>query len=110
MRNCSLTFLEHAHGGGMDEEVERVLANWIEQAFSPLGQLSPDVSPAQWVAKQFLRWWRSDVEGRLGDSLGDADAALAVIRSELKRFGGWENLGEAMHECCHLEEALESIR
>jgi hypothetical protein len=94
----------------MDKEVERVLANWIDQALSPQGQLPPGVSPAQWVAAQFLHWWRSDFEDHLDEWLGDADSALATIKKELERAGGWEQLGEAMHECSHLQDALASIR
>ena len=34
-------------------EIETVLANWIEQAFSRPGQLPPGVEPAEWIASHF---------------------------------------------------------
>ncbi len=76
-------------------EVEQVLANWIEQELSPIGSLPPETSPAQWVAVNFLRWWRQGFQGSLDDTLGDAEAAASAIRSELIRLGGWEEFGEA---------------
>jgi hypothetical protein len=94
----------------MTDEVERVLANWISEAISPAGQLPPGVSRSQWVAENFLRWWRNDVEGRLGDSLQQAEGAMAAIRSELDRLGGWPQFGEALHECTHLADALADLR
>jgi hypothetical protein len=94
----------------MDNNVEQVLANWIELALSPTGELPKDVPPSRWVAEKFLRWWRNDFEGHLDASLGDAETALSSIREQLQQRGGWEKFGEALHECAHLSEALETIR
>ena len=94
----------------MTAEVERVLANWIEQAMPPPGQLPPDVPPARWVSEKFLRWWRQDFESHLDEWLGDAEISLARVRAELDRLGGWDKFGEALHECAHLGDALHSLR
>jgi hypothetical protein len=94
----------------MREEAEAVHANWIAAALSPVGQLPPDVPPAQWVAEKFLRWWRGDAEERVGELIGDAESALAGVRSELMRLGGWSQFGEALHECIHLGDALGDLR
>jgi hypothetical protein len=94
----------------MVEDVERILANWIEMALSPTGQLPPDVPPSRWIAEKFIRWWRSDFESHLDEDLGDAERALGTIRDELMRLGGWENFGEALHECIHLGDALGALR
>ena len=87
-------------------EVETVLANWIRDALSPLGRLPEGVSPAQWVAANFLRWWDREID----QILGEAEGATAGIEAELRGLGGWEKLGEAMEECCHLHDALRSLR
>ena len=89
-------------------EVRRVLANWIAQANSPEGRLVEGVDPSNWVADQFLQWWRSEVEG----DLSDAEAAIAATRLALKQLGGWshQQLGDAMHELVHADEALASLR
>jgi hypothetical protein len=42
--------------------------------------------------------------------LGDAEAAASGIHHELVRQGGWEKFGEALHEHCHLLEALADLR
>jgi hypothetical protein len=94
----------------MTDEVERVLANWIEIALTPPGSLPPDVAPARWVAEKFLRWWRNDFEESLDQSIGQAEIALARVRSELDRLGGWDKFGEALHECIHLGDALAELR
>jgi hypothetical protein len=89
-------------------EIEQVLANWIGQAISGPGRLAEGVDPANWVATQFLNWWRPQVE----DSLGDAERAVAGVRHELNRLGGWENteLAEALHELIHIGDALSDLR
>jgi hypothetical protein len=89
-------------------EVEQVLANWIAQATLPPGQLAEGTDPASWVAMQFVNWWRPRVE----DTLGDAERAVAGVRAELYRLGGWSNddLGEALHELIHLSDALGDLR
>jgi hypothetical protein len=94
----------------IEDEVERVLANWIEEALSSVGSLAPGTRPAQCVASNFLRWWRNDFESHLKEWLGDAENALAVIRRELERSGGWDTFGEALHECTHLQESLDTLR
>jgi hypothetical protein len=42
--------------------------------------------------------------------LEEAERAASAIRQELLRQGGWEKFGEAMHEHCHLSEALADLR
>jgi hypothetical protein len=89
-------------------ETERVLSNWIAQATQPPGRLADGVEPANWIARQFLNWWWSEVEG----DLSDAERAVLAIRQELQQLGGWDNpqLGEALHELTHASEALASLR
>ena len=89
-------------------EVEQVLANWIAQATSAPGRLADNVDPAAWVAQRFLAWWHPRVE----DALSDAERAIAGVRGELNRLGGWQNnqLGEALHELIHAGEALADLR
>jgi hypothetical protein len=87
-------------------EIESVLANWIEQALSPIGKLPAGVTPSEWVAKNFINWWRTQVEY----SLGDAELASQRLRDELQRLGGWNKLGEAMEEITHTQEALADLR
>jgi hypothetical protein len=87
-------------------EVEAVLANWIGQALSPLGQVPADTDPAEWIAGRFAEWWKERAE----DALGDAETAASAIKGELTRLGGWESSGEAMHETCHLQDALGDLR
>jgi hypothetical protein len=94
----------------MQEEAELVLSNWIEQALSSAGQLGADTPPAKWIAARFMAWWRSDFESHLDEWLGDAEMAMARIRAELNRLGGWDKCGEALHECAHLADALASLR
>jgi hypothetical protein len=89
-------------------EIERVLSNWINQATMPPGRLADGVEPAKWIAQQFLNWWQSEIE----DYLSDAERAIAAVRKELQRLGGWENpdFGEALHELTHASEALAGLR
>lgn len=87
-------------------EIETVLANWIGQALSSLGQLPQDADPAQWVASRFAEWWRMRAE----ESLTDAEVAASAIQDELSRLGGWEACGEALHEHSHLQNALADLR
>ncbi len=87
-------------------ELETVLANWIGQALTPPEQLPQGVDPAKWAACRFAEWWG----GRVGDVLAEAETAAAAIRDELTRLGGWESLGEAMHEHIHLQQALGELR
>lgn len=91
-------------------EIELVLANWIEEAQSSSGILPPGTKPSKWVAERFLHWWRKSHDQVIDDSLGDAEAALRGIETELHRQGGWEKFGEALHECAHLKDALSSLR
>jgi hypothetical protein len=89
-------------------EVEQVLAKWIAQATDPPGELAPGTDPARWVAQQFLRWWQPQV----ADELAAAEAAVAGVRAELDRLGGWSNpqLGEALRELIHAGDALATLR
>lgn len=87
-------------------EIEGVLANWIAQALSPIGQLEPGIQPANFVARNFLRWWSSHVE----DSLADVEDAINRLHNALERLGGWEKCGEALHELSHANEALADLR
>lgn len=94
----------------MSKEIEQVLANWIDEALSPMGKLPAGTSPAEWVAGQFLTWWRCGFQSQVGGSLDDADRSLQGIQSELNRLGGWALAGEALHECIHLRDTLNELR
>jgi len=94
----------------MDEQVETVLANWIEQALSPVGKLPSEMRPARWVAINFLHWWRTDIEARLDETLSEAESALTAVRNDLKSRGGWDEFGESLHELIHLADALSTLR
>ena len=87
-------------------EIEAVLANWISQALSKPGQLPDGTDPAAWAASRFAEWWKVQAER----ALGDAEMAASAIKDELTRLGGWESFGEAMHEHCHLQDALGDLR
>jgi len=87
-------------------EIETVLANWIRQALDPPGQLPQATDASVWIAARFGEWRRERGEV----SLADAESAASAIREELTRMGGWETLGEAMHEHCHLQDALRDLR
>lgn len=72
----------------LPSELEQVLANWIDQAVSGHGTLTPGVNPAAWVAAQFLAWWRVQVakqletaEGAIGQLLvaGQAESRLELV-------------------------------
>jgi hypothetical protein len=84
------------------DEIEAVLADWIGQALSPIGQLPGGVSPSEWVAARFSEWWR----GRTGDAFDDADRAASSLHDELNRTGS----DEALHELAHLRAALVELR
>ena len=87
-------------------EIETILANWIGQALSPPGQLLQGTDAAEWIASRFAEWWKVQAER----ALVDAEMAASAIRDELTRLGGWESFGEAMHEHCHLQDALGDLR
>jgi hypothetical protein len=87
-------------------EIETVLANWIRQALDPPGQFPQGTDASVWIAARFAEWWRERAE----DALCDAESAASAIRVELTRMGGWESQGEAMHEHCHLQDALRDLR
>jgi hypothetical protein len=92
-------------------EIERVLTNWIAQAVNPPGELRAGIDPAAWIAQQFLRWWKLQVD-QVDDDLGAAETAVSAVRQELLRLGGWSNpeFGEALHELTHASEALTALR
>ncbi len=89
-------------------ETEIVLANWILQAISEIGQFDEGVEPSKWIAVNFLNWWNK----RIDDSLSDAEHAAISVRNELNRIGGWNNqaLAGALHELTHLVDALGELR
>src|SRR5437879_2835549 len=89
-------------------DVEQVLANWIAQATTPPGRLAEGTDPARWVARQFFRWWASQA----ADEMAAAEGAMAAVRRELERLGGWSDprLGEALHELIHAGDALAGLR
>lgn len=88
-------------------EIEQVLANWIAEASSSIGVLSPNEDPNKWIARHFLRWWREQTQSELGD----LEEAISRITMELEGLGGWSNpqLGDAMHELIHARDALSSL-
>jgi hypothetical protein len=87
-------------------EIEQVLENWIEQALSSSGKLAGGITPARWIAKNFIHWWRPQVD----DALGDAESAAEQLRAELVRLNTPAQLGEAFHELAHLQDALGDLR
>ena len=89
------------------DEVETVLAAWIEHVLSPVVPPPPeDFSPSTWVAARFAEWWRECA----GDTLAEAERAATAVAEELTRLGGWEPFGEALHELAHLRDALSELR
>jgi hypothetical protein len=63
-------------------EIEQVLYNWIAEANSPIGSFSGDVDRAAWVAKNFLDWWRPQIEERVR-SIGGCALRLQELLKEL---------------------------
>jgi hypothetical protein len=88
------------------DELETVLANWVEQALSPCGRLPDGVSPSAWVAARFAEWWRQ----RASCTMADAERAASSAHQELTRLGDWESFGEALHELAHLRDSLDELR
>ena len=90
------------------DEVRRVLSNWISQSLDSIGRLEPGIVPADWVAERFLEWFRTQA----GDLVGDVALATHRVRAELERLGGWKNseLGEAMHELIHIDDAVNGLK
>jgi len=86
-------------------DIQTVLRNWIEQATSPVGQLPESTDPAEWVGQQFVAWWREQAS----EELGAAFKAAHRLRTELNRVGKANELGEAMHELTHLQDALSDL-
>lgn len=85
-----------------DYELDKVLANWIEQANSPLGKRSPDIAPSQWVAEQFTAWWKEQAS----ETLEAAESASQSLREELMSRDGWE----ALDDVTQLQDALSDLR
>ena len=88
-----------------ETEIKTVLENWIREALLPEGQIAHGVPPSDWIAEQFLSWWKSQTE----ESLSEAVWASSQIRDELVRLGGWKKCGEALEAVCHLNEALTDL-
>jgi hypothetical protein len=89
-----------------ESEIKQALANWIEQATSPIGRLADGIAPSEWIARQFINWWRMQVE----DALSDADRAAHGLREELARINDPARLGEALHELTHVQDSLADLR
>ncbi len=94
----------------MTEDAERILANWIDEANSSIGRLPPGITPAQWAARKFVRWWRTDVESEIDDALSRAQRSLKLICSELQRLSRMSEIEAAFHECAHVGDALHELR
>jgi hypothetical protein len=88
------------------DEVEAVLANWIEQARAPGVRLPDGVTPSAWAATRFAKWWRSQAS----DRIDDAERAALAVDAELMRLGGWQSFGEALHELIHVRDAISDLR
>ena len=88
-----------------ETEIKTVLKNWISEALAPEGQIAHEITPSDWVAEQFLLWWKSQTE----EALSEAVLASSQIRDELVRFGGWDKCGEALEAVCHLNDALTDL-
>lgn len=71
------------------------------------GSFKEGIVPHEWVADQFLEWWRSEVES----ALSEVEGSIACTKKALQEIGGWSNsrLDEAMHELAHAEEALAAL-
>ncbi len=76
---------------GHPDELRDQLANWISQATSPIGSLPTNITPAEWVARNFIDLWREPVRSAL-DSIeqmirdataaiesGDQEAAISTL-------------------------------
>ena len=76
------------------------------------------MGPPNWSYSTGIRFWLRGLaagaeESGWRDWAGreiDAEAALTRVREELQRLGGWAKFGEALHECTHLDDALQSLR
>jgi hypothetical protein len=89
-------------------EAERVLANWIAEANSPLGKLPAGESPEAWAARKFLTWWQEETS----QYLQQMESSLECLKAELERLGGWSNpeLGEALHELTHILDSVGDLK
>ena len=87
-------------------QIERVLANWIKEAQSPVGEIGRDVDPAEWAAERFIAWWRKEVE----EILDEGEGAVTRFREGVGGVLNWEQHGDALHELMHVEEAFWDLR
>lgn len=86
-------------------ELQQALANWIDQANSPLGKLPDSSEPAEWVANQFMLWWKEHAE----EQLTDVQSAASSLRAEIQRLSEKGDHEEALHELTHLTDALSDL-
>jgi hypothetical protein len=88
------------------KELEMVVANWLREADSPLGQIEHATDKAAWLADRIVAWHAEQV----GRALEDLDAS--ALRYALEQLGGWNRieLAEAMEELTHLEDAIGLIK
>lgn len=87
-------------------DIESVLRNWIDEAITSSGKLGDGVDAAEWVAANFIAWWRQEV----GDSLGSAELAAHRLRDELKQHSGRPEMYDALHELTHVQDSLGDLR
>lgn len=86
-------------------ELQKSLANWIDQANSPLGKLPDGAKPAEWAASQFMLWWKEHAE----EQLTDAQLAATSLRAEIQRLDQKGDHDDALHELTHLTDALSDL-
>ena len=87
-------------------QIEQVLRTWIAEANTPAVRSAANVDSAEWVTKQFIRWWRQQV----GECLDSAEYSAACVRDELNRSADAERAKEIMHEVLHLQNSLTVLR
>ena len=87
-------------------EIEQVLLHWIDQAISPSTALREGTDRTAWIADNFIAWWRTQVD----DSLSFADLSARRVRDELMQLRSPNELGEALHELTHVQDALADLR
>lgn len=88
-------------------EVRRVLANWISLAYSPETHLVDGVTPAEWVADNFLKWWHTEVLESLTDAGAAVSSAQALAAAQERSDLTFD---EIIHELTHADEALADLQ
>jgi hypothetical protein len=96
----------HQLSGMSQTEIHQVLRNWIEQAMSPSGRFVEGVAPVDWVADNFIAWWRTEVE----HSLNSAEGWAGLLREDLAPLKDLLAADEAWSSVSELQDALGDLR